>query len=88
MESIMPRIARPEKKKGKEWIRTYQKADRLTKIAMLSHALVVHHIEIISYGQLSYLYDHRYPKYMELLHKVEQKEREVDVRYEKDEKEN
>lgn len=44
---------------------------------MLSYALVVHHIENISYGQLSYLYDFKYPKYMELLHKVEQKEREV-----------
>lgn len=73
----MAKILNPKRKKGIEWIKTYKKADRLTQIAMLSHALVVHHIENISYGQLSYLYDFKYPKYMELLHKVEQKEREV-----------
>ena len=67
---------RAERKKGYEWIKTYKKADRLTQIAMLSHALIVHHIENITYGQLSYLYDFKYPKYMELLHKVEKIERE------------
>ena len=71
------KILRPERKTGVEWIKAYKKADRLTQIAMLSHALTVHGIENISYGHLSYLYDFKYPKYMELLHKVEQKEREV-----------
>lgn len=78
MANIMEKIMNPKRKEGIEWIKAYKQADRLTQIAMLSHALIAHHIENLSYGQLSYLYDFKYPKYMELLHKVEQKEREVE----------
>ena len=38
---------------GKAWIKAYHEADRLTQVAMLSHALWVHQIASINYGYLS-----------------------------------
>lgn len=55
---------------GKKWIKAYNEADRLTQIAMLSHALWVHKIASINYGYLSYLRSHKYLEYLRLLHEV------------------
>lgn len=63
---------------GKKWIKTYHETDRLTQVAMLSHALWVHKIANINYGYLSYLRDNKYVKYLELLHKVEEVKRETE----------
>ena len=56
--------------KGAEWIKAYNNADRLTAIAMLSHALWVHKIASINYGYLSYLYSFKWLEYVELRNKV------------------
>ena len=55
---------------GKAWIKAYNNGDRLTKIAMLSHALWHHKIASINYGFLSYLYSFKYLEYKDLLDKV------------------
>ena len=57
---------------GKAWIRAYHKADRLTQVAMLSHALWVHKIASINYGYLSYLRDFKFGQYLDLLREVEE----------------
>ena len=62
---------------GKKWIRTYKDADRITKIAMLSHALWFHKIASLNYGYLSYLYDVKFLKYQEYEEKVLEIERNV-----------
>lgn len=62
---------RPKRLKGAEWFEAYHNGDRLTQIAMLSHALWVHQIASINYGYLSYLRDYKLMQYYDLLHKVE-----------------
>lgn len=64
--------------KGAEWIKAYNDADRLTAIAMLSHALWVHKIASINYGYLSYLFSFKYLEYKELLDKVLKIKRETE----------
>lgn len=56
--------------KGREWIKAYDDGDRLTQVAMLSHALWVHKIASINYGYLSYLRSHKYLEYLRLLNEV------------------
>lgn len=63
---------------GSAWISAYHKADRLTQIAMLSHALWVHKIASINYGYLSYLRDYKPSNYYDLLHKVEAIKRDTE----------
>lgn len=63
---------------GKKWIKAYNEADRLTQIAMLSHALWVHKIASINYGYLSYLFSFKYLEYKELLDKVLKIKRETE----------
>ena len=69
---------KPERLKGKAWIKAYHEADRLTAIAMLSHALWVHKIASINYGYLSYLFSFNFSEYEELLNKVMKIKRETE----------
>jgi hypothetical protein len=70
-------LEKSQRLSGKRWIRAYKDADRMTKIAMLSHALWVHKIASLNYGYLSYLYDVRFPKYQEYEEKVLEIERNI-----------
>ena len=72
------KIEKSERLKGKKWIKAYNEADRLTQIAMLSHALWVHKIASINYGYLSYLFSFKYLEYKELLDKVLKIKRETE----------
>lgn len=63
-------IEKSDRLKGKAWINAYNKGDRLTKVAMLSHALAVHKVANYNYGYLSYMFTHKYMEYKELLEKV------------------
>lgn len=63
---------------GSAWISAYHKADRLTQVAMLSHALWVHKIASINYGYLSYMREHKSCDYYDLLHKVEAIKRDTE----------
>lgn len=69
---------RPKRLKGAEWFKAYHNGDRLTQIAMLSHALWVHKIASINYGYLSYLRDYKLMQYYDLLHKVEAIKRDTE----------
>lgn len=69
---------RPKRLKGAEWFKAYHNGDRLTQIAMLSHALWVHHVASYNYGYLSYLYDYKWIEYKSLLDKVNKIKREIE----------
>ena len=69
---------RPKRLKGAEWFKAYHNGDRLTQIAMLSHALWVHHVASINYGYLSYMRDYKLRDYYDLLHKVEAIKRDTE----------
>ena len=69
---------RPKRLKGAEWFKAYYSGDRLTQIAMLSHALWVHHVASYNYGYLSYLRDYKLMQYYDLLHKVEAIKKEIE----------
>jgi len=56
------------KYKGSKWADVYSKADRLTRISMLSGALSKYEIEHLSYGYLSLIWDTE--KYKRLLDRV------------------
>lgn len=71
-------IEKSKRLTGKKWIQAYNEADRLTQIAMLSHALWVHKIASYNYGYLSYLYSFKYLEYKELLDKVLKIKRETE----------
>ena len=71
-------IEKSKRLTGKKWIQAYNEADRLTQIAMLSHALWVHKIASINYGYLSYLYSFKYLEYKELRDKVLKIKRETE----------
>lgn len=66
----MEKVKKEERLKGKAWLKAYENGNRLTKIAMLSHALWVHKIASINYGYLSYLHSFKYLRYKDLLDKV------------------
>ena len=59
---------------GSKWAKVYTKADRLTKISMLSGALSLYEIAHLTYGQLSLIWDT--DKYNKLLQQVVNRKRE------------
>ena len=72
--TFTPKKSSPKKKKpepkynSSKWAKVYTKADRLTKISMLSWQLSKNEIEHLSYGELSIIWDTE--KYNNLLKKV------------------
>ena len=61
--------AKPEPKyTGSKWAKDYTKANRLTKISMLSWQLSKHEIAHLSYGELSLIWDTE--KYNNLLKRI------------------
>ena len=71
-------IEKSKRLSGKAWIKAYNNSDRLTQIAMLSHALWFHKIASINYGYLSYLHSFKFLEYKELLDKVLKIKRETE----------
>ena len=65
------------KKNDPEWIKKYQKADRLTKISMLARALSDYGIVIMTYGALSIWWNSaRYNRWEKQVFRLKRQENE------------